>query len=677
MNRFSTILIIVLIHLFPAFAQRGTDESVVVLDTVTVRSFRNGQSVLTMTDGNAVINMPLLDAMPKIMGNTDPISFSRLLPGVQTTSDGNGSLHINGSENGHNMISVLDVPIYNVNHMLGFFSAFIPTHYSTMSLYRNPQSAGAPNRLGGELEFRPFMEDVNAKPSGDVMVGLLFSEGTFRIPTGKKSLLTVSLRDTYINMLYSRWLTMDQLAMKYSFFDSNLTWSCKLDDRNTILADTYWGQDKARANEPGFIADISCRWGNDAESVHWIHERKNGFRMKQTLYRSSFFNDVAISHNRGRFSAPSSVSDLGYKGMVGWKIVSLGADVLYHDIKLQAPLLDGTYNKTNTTVPRKSAWEYSLYNDYSFLIRDRLSMRLGVRANLFDCSGKQYHSLDPSLTATYYGSERRWSVSLSVSQRNQYLFQTGLSAMGLPTEFWMPADKDNRPQSMNGITLSGMKDFDAGYTFNASLYYRKLFNQLEYYGSLIDVVASDFEVNDHLIKGDGYNYGFDMMLSKNGGSLTGWIAYSYGRALRRFDREGMDRYHSASHERLYELDATAVYKTGRRWEPSVVLVAAGGTPFTAPEYFYLLDRKLFVKYGDFNGNRVKPYLRLDLSVNYSFKVPRNSRLRSHGINFSVYNVLGRNNELGYRLKVYERHFYYHPVSFITIPLPSLSYYCKF
>ena len=194
---------------------------------------------------------------------------------------------------------------------------------------------------------------------------------------------------------------------------------------------------------------------------------------------------------------------------------------------------------------------------------------------------------------------------------------------------------------------------------------------------MIDVVASDFEVNDHLIKGDGYNYGFDMMLSKNGGSLTGWIAYSYGRALRRFDREGMDRYHSASHERLYELDATAVYKTGRRWEPSVVLVAAGGTPFTAPEYFYLLDRKLFVKYGDFNGNRVKPYLRLDLSVNYSFKVPRNSRLRSHGINFSVYNVLGRNNELGYRLKVYERHFYYHPVSFITIPLPSLSYYCKF
>ena len=666
-----------MIHLSPAFAQHGTGESVVVLDTVTVKALRDGQSVLTMSDGNAVVNMPLLDAFPKIMGNTDPISFSRLLPGVQTTSAGNGSLHIYGSENGHNLISVLDVPIYNVNHMLGFFSAFIPTHYSTMSLYRTPQSAGAPNRLGGELEFRPFMEDLNGKPSGDIMVGLIFSQGSFRIPTGKKSLLTLSLRDTYINMLYSKWLTIDQLVMKYSFFDSNLTWSCRLDDRNTILTDAYWGQDKAKVNEPGFIADISCRWGNDAESVHWIHERKNGFRMKHTLYRSSFFNDVDIVHDIGRFKAPSSVSDLGYKGMLGWKFVSLGADVQHHDIKLQAPMLEGTFNKTNTAVPDKSAWEYSLFNDYSFLIRDRLNVRIGVRANLFDCSGQQYRSLDPSLMATYYGSDRRWSVSLSVAKRDQYLFQTGFSAIGLPTEFWMPADVDNKPQSMNGITLSGMKDFDSGYTFNASLYYKQLYNQLEYYGSLIDVVSSDFEVNDHLIGGDGYNYGFDMMLSKNEGSLTGWVAYSYGKALRRFDKEGMDRYYDASHERLHELDMAATYNTRKRVEPSVVLVAAGGTPFTSPEYFYMLDRKLFVKYGDFNGNRVKPYFRMDLSVNYSFKVSKGAPVRSHGINISVYNVLGRNNELGYRLKVYNRQFYYHSVSFLTIPLPSLSYYCKF
>ena len=672
MKRYETILITVLIHLYPAYAQHGTGESNIVLDTVTVNAVKNTQSVVTMSDGNMELNMELMDALPKIMGNSDPVSFSKLLPGVQTTAEGNGSIHINGSDNGHNMISVLDVPLYNVNHLLGLFSAFIPTHYSTMSLYRTPQWAGAPNRLGGELQFRPHSTDDH-KLSADVMTGLMFSQGTFKIPTGKKSLLTVSLRDTYVNLLYSKWLTMETLTLKYSFFDSNLTWSFKPNDRNTILADVYMGQDKARFNEPALLTDISCKWGNDAESVHWIHERNNGFRMKQTLYRSSFSNNVGISHESGRLSAPSSVTDLGYKGLVGWKIVSLGADVLYHDLTAQTPVVDGAYR----TDSRKSAWEYSLYNDYSFFIGERLNLKMGVRANLFDCSGQRYHSVDPSLLATYYWADRRWNVSLSVAQRNQYLFQTGFSAMGLPSEFWLPADEDNKPQFMRGVTLSAMREFDAGYTLSASAYYKKLYNQLEYYGSMIDVVASDFKVQDHLISGDGYNYGFDVMLSKDEGLLTGWIAYSYGRALRRFDRITPDRYYNASHERLHELDAVAVLKTLKRWEPSAVIVYAGGTPFTAPEYFYMLDRKIFVKYGEFNGYRLKPYIRLDLSVNYDLKVAKDSRIRSHGINLSIYNVLGRVNQLGYRLKVYENNFYYHPVAFLTFPLPSLSYYCKF
>ena len=257
MKRYGTILITVLIHLCPAFAQHGTGESNIVLDTVTVNAVKNTQSVVTMSDGNMELNMELMDALPKIMGNSDPVSFSKLLPGVQTTAEGNGSIHINGSDNGHNMISVLDVPLYNVNHLLGLFSAFIPAHYSSMSLYRTPQWAGAPNRLGGELQFRPHSADDH-KLSADVMTGLMFSQGTLKIPTGKKSLLTVSLRDTYVNLLYGRWLTMDRLSLKYSFFDSNISWSYKPNDRNTILADAYLGQDKAKFNEPGLLTDISC-----------------------------------------------------------------------------------------------------------------------------------------------------------------------------------------------------------------------------------------------------------------------------------------------------------------------------------------------------------------------------------------------------------------------------------
>ena len=230
---------------------------------------------------------------------------------------------------------------------------------------------------------------------------------------------------------------------------------------------------------------------------------------------------------------------------------------------------------------------------------------------------------------------------------------------------------------MRGVTLSGQVTLGEGLTLNTSVYFKKLYNQIEYYGSIIDILTTEFNLQDHIVKGNGYNYGFDVMLSKNSGRLTGWIGYSYGRARRRFDDFKTDVYYPASHERVHELDVVALYDTGKRWHPSLTLVAAGGTPFTAAESFYMLDRKMFVKYGEFNANRMNPYIRLDLSVNYDLNIRDGRFVKSHGLNLSLYNVLCRTNDLGYRLKVYKDNFFYHPVSFMSLVLPSISYYCTF
>ena len=184
MKRLFIILVIVSTHLFPVFAQQETGELSHFLDTVDVVAVSNASSVRTMSDGGVSINLDLLDRLPKIMGNADPINYSRMLPGVQTSGEYNGGLHINGSENSHNLISVLDVPIYNVNHLLGFFSSFIPSHYSSMSLYKTPHSAGAPNRLGGELLFRPDYDLHEEKLSGNISSGLMSSQGTLKVSTG-------------------------------------------------------------------------------------------------------------------------------------------------------------------------------------------------------------------------------------------------------------------------------------------------------------------------------------------------------------------------------------------------------------------------------------------------------------------------------------------------------------
>ena len=678
MRRLAVILILLSAYLLPVYAQRDNDEQSVLLDTVTIDDLMSISTVRTMTSGAVDLNLEMMDLLPKMMGNADPVSYSKLLPGVQTSGEYDGGLHINGCENSHNMVSVMDVPLYNVNHLLGFFSAFIPTHYSSMSLYKIPQTAGASNRLGGELLFRPDsrMDDMD-KLSGSLSTGLISTQGTVKVPTGKKSLLTASFRDSYINLLYSKWLTTDRMTLLYSFYDSNLTWSCEINDRNLIMADAYYGRDKASLKDPGLLSDIRCKWGNDAESLHLIHKGKGDFRMKHLLYRSANINNLDVDHEQAQIYAPSSITDLGYKGSLGWRHLSLGAEILHHDMTLQVPVITGTYNSIKHEIPEEEAWEYSAYGDYNVTLGECLSFNLGVRGNIFAIPHKTFRSVDPSFAVTYYNTDHGWSMSVNLFQRHQYLFMTGYTDVGLPTEFWMPASEDLAPQYMRGINLSGQLDAGNGYTLNASVYFKKLYNQVEYYGSMIDFIASDFNLQDHLIKGNGYNYGFDLMLSKDRGRLTGWVGYSYGRARRRFDDLRSDVMFPASHERLHELDVVAMYETGKRWKPSATLVAAGGTPFTVAEHFFVLDREIFVKYGEFNGKRMNPYIRLDLSVNYDLKVKSGSFVKSQGLNLSLYNVLCRSNDLGYRLKVYKDNLYYTSVSFLSLALPSISYYCTF
>ena len=645
------------------------------MDTVTVKAAAESNTVKTSSDGSVNMNLKIMEMLPKMMGNADPITYSKLLPGVQSTGEYSGSLHINGSENSHNMISVLDVPLYNVNHLFGFFSAFIPTHYSSMSLQRTPQMAGSPNRLGGELKFRPYTEREGDRASGDITVGLLSSQGTVKVPMGKKSLLTASLRSAYINLLYSKWMELENSTLHYSFFDSNLTWTCNLNDYNVIMADAYWGRDNSAFFENSFITDAKSSWGNDAESVHWIHTGKKGLNVKQTLYRSNSFAHLHMIHDGGNLKAPSSITDLGYKGSLEWKGLTLGAESMYHDFVLQSPVIDDSYIVTATETPRSDAWEHSVYSDYSFFLLDRLNVRLGLRGDMFVCQGKRYTSADPSFLATYYSRDNDWSLSLSLSQRHQFLFQTGITGLGLPSEFWMPAHGDFKPQYMRGVTMSGMVEIGSGLTLNSSVYYKKLYNQLEFFGSIMDLLVGVYDLSKNVQQGDGRAFGFNAMLHKRTGKLTGWISYALSRSLRTFNNPYYQGEYPSNHERIHELDVVATYDFGK-WDLGGTLIAASGTPYTRPESFSVLGDRIFCFYGEHNGARLPAYIRLDLSANWYFH--KDARRKS-GLNFSLYNVLMRSNAIAYGLvRDYDSTtFSFRPMDFGIRMLPSIAYFYSF
>ena len=369
--------------------------------------------------------------------------------------------------------------------------------------------------------------------------------------------------------------------------------------------------------------------------------------------------------------SPSHIRTTGYKAC--WKPgrLRIDTDLALHEALPQSPSVSGgDVDYAPESIQRASE------NRLSAAWQGSAGLRLDYTALI---AGTWYHTLE---TGSRFSLSPEASVSLNLFRagrldlrggiRHQYLFQTGLSNLGFPLEFWLPAGRYGTPQRSVWGSLSYNLDIHGGdVRFCAELYSRQLSGQIEYTGTLLDFLNGTYELDKALQQGDGHNFGLNLMLHKMTGRLTGWAAFSLGRSLRHFE----GRTWPSNHERLAEFKLLASYRTGR-WDLGGTFLAAGGTPFTEAEEFYLLNGQMVAVFGEHNSSRLAPYIRLDLDARYSFR----SRGRfSHGLDFCLYNATAHRQEVFRSMKTdgQDGAFGYVPMYLGVTILPSVSYYVRF
>ena len=655
------------------------------LQTVEIRGKRL-RSPLREIEGSSIISMSFMDEMPHILGNADPLHYAQLLPGVQTNSEYDAGLHIQGCDNSHNYVSLGGAPVYNAAHLLGFFSIFNAGHFSEMSLQKSPVSASFPNRLGGRVDMLTptwlAAEDSLSVGTvhGELSVGPMSSQGTLRLPVGKRSLLLLSARAAYLNLLYSKWLEVDGDEVKYDFSDYNLSYITQLDDANVLKIEGYWGYDNMKIGQASYGLQGKLKWDNTMAALHWYSRSKDGLNeggkdwsMEQMVYYSRYANRLNVGEYSFQVGMRSFIFDLGYKGNFSLGRWRMGAEVVRHQLLPQDIGITGNLANYQTDAHHQLATEASVYLQYCQPLGENLLMELGARVSGYHCQ-KSFYRVMPHLKFNYDLSPSA-KLNLNLGIRNQYLFQTGFSSAGLPTEFWFAADQNHRPQYAYHAALQGEFWFaEKEYRLSVETYYKWLMNQIENNSNMFDILFSSYSFDGFLLHGKGYNYGLNLLLEKRRGKLTGWLSGSLGRAMRKFDGEQYQGWYPAGHERIYELNAVATYRINRRVSLGSTYVLASGTPYTKVNYAYLMSGNLVTEYGPHNGDRVKPYMRLDLSVSYDFATKGSVR---SGINFSLYNVTMHGNDLFYRIKVYDNHVRYNAFKFLMPIMPSINYYCKF
>lgn len=656
-----------------SFAQVDSMMQSVTLDGVEVKTARRTSKVMSGADGHATLDMTLLSKLPQILGSADPVHYSQMLPEIQTNGEYRGGINIQGCESSHNLVSIGSVPVYYPVHLLGFFSVFNSSHYDKCSISKFMDAKSA-NRLGGELSMSLPSARVDSL-SGEFSVGMISSQGTLNLPVGKKTFCRASFRKTYINMLYGSWLSSDDGDVKYSFYDVNFTLSHQVNSYHRVTLDYYGGQDNGTFKDGSFVAGFRGKWGNQLLGLHHEYHGGHGLSMVSRLYVTSHRNTFSMRMQAMEYKLPSSILDVGVKHQARFKRIEWGADAVLHRVKPQTLQTSGTMMAGYSAGDVANTGEMSGYVAYEQPLAEHVSVEVGLRGSVYGARSTGFFAnVDPSVQLKSKGETV--DLFLGCAMKHQYLFQTGFSDAGLPTEFWLSSDEAYKPQYSQSVSGGASAYLLARrYKLTVNAFYKKLHDQVEYVGNILDFINSEYKIDNFLQRGSGQNYGASLMLHKCTGNLSGWISYTYTHARRTFHSPSLDGCYPANHERPHEINAVATCSLGKHWDVGATLVYASGTPFTAADYLSLINGNVIAHYREHNANRLQPYCRLDLSVSYKWK-PRFAK--ENGINLSVYNATGRGNELFYYVSTHaDGNFSYKPKSFVVSILPSVSYYCKF
>lgn len=669
--RNSIALIVLLFSFCAAYAQEDT-VATYNLDKSVITEELDKPIILNDRGISGEINTEKIAAIPSILGTPDPIRFVRLLPSVQLNTEVDGGLYMQGSENSHTLVAQEGVPIYGSGHMLGLFSAFNSPHYRGM---RYATSCGQESRIGGIINMQ-LADTVARKFSADLSLGLLFGQGTLDIPMGKSS-LKISARRTFINLIYGSMLKYENNPLRYGFTDANATWTWKPNKKDRVTVDLFWDMDNASFSGVGIIENINLDWGNAMGAVHWNHYFSEA-TLKQTAYFTSYFSDPHLKAFGVEGQMKSYIMDYGYKANVHWNGWDFGARVSAFRVQPQNPISHGHFSDAslNGSVPVQNALEMATSAEYSRSLGYWLNMKAGMGIDFYiSPERKLFWGVTPeiSLMANFLEGGK---LDFTYGIKRQNMFQTGITSSGFPIEFWVMAGKLQAPQWSHNFSLAYNNSFFDGHlAVSTEIYYKQLYNQLEYVGTIMDIYTGNYSLETSTLGGRGRAFGVNLMIQKAKGRLTGWISYAWSRSLRTFSNDIHTVEFTSGHERAHELDVVVTYNFGR-FDVGATFVMASGTPYTRPTSFYLVGSRLVCSYGPYNGERLPTYAKMDISANwYIHRGPK----YTNGINVSMYNVLGRINSLGYGLHYNRKEncFYFSPSTMQIRFLPSIAYFHRF
>ncbi len=130
--------------------------------------------------GLTVIPVKQLNSIPAL-GEPDLLKSIQSQPGIQGGVEGSAGIFVRGGGGGENLFMLDDVPMYNVSHLYGFFSAFNSSAVKDIKLLKGCFPAQYGGRASSVIDVRS-LDGNNKSLKGEISIGCISSTLTLEGP---------------------------------------------------------------------------------------------------------------------------------------------------------------------------------------------------------------------------------------------------------------------------------------------------------------------------------------------------------------------------------------------------------------------------------------------------------------------------------------------------------------
>lgn len=627
------------------------------------------------------LEIATIQKLPVVFGEVDVIKSLLLLPGVSNAGEASSGFNVRGGAADQNLILLDEATVYNASHLFGLFSVFNPDAIKNLKLYKG----GIPSNYGGRVSsvLDIYQKDGNSREfEANGGIGLISSRLLAQGPIqNDKSSFLVGGRSSYAHL----FLKLTDNENSAYFYDLNTKLTFRLDPKNTILFSGYFGRDVFKLSD-----SFDNIYGNSVFNLRWNHVLKDNIFSNLSLIYSDYYYGLTLDFVG--FNWNSGIKNFNFKyDLDHYLNENLNLDYGIHGTwyEFNPGEIEPSSSSSgiiSSNLIKKYAFESAAYLSVEHNISEKISAEYGLRyssflrlgqeeLNLYSEEGpvtfnsrfgiyettdpigtktlekakveRSFGNLEPRLALAYIISEDM-SVKLSYNRMTQYLHLITNTSSPTPLDVWAPSGRYIEPQSLDQVAAGYYKTFSGNsYSLEVEGFYKALENRLDYIDGA-NLIAND-AIEQVILPGEARAYGAEVLLKKNSGRFTGWLAYTWTKSEQRTpgrtaEEPGINdsQWYATAYDKPHDLSITGSYELSQKWDFNANFIYQTGLPTTYPSGQYQFESLTIPVYGLRNSNRLPDYHRLDISATYTPKPNRRSGYISSW-NFGIYNVYARKN----------------------------------